>query len=915
MKRKLLTVLLMSAMVLAGSTVAKADDVFDSNTEESSQIDMNMERQSEVNPEDTIGNLDEIADEVSDKERNTEDFITTYADGIAIDEVHFPDEVFREYLKDNFDKDGDGNFSQDEIDSVTSINLWIERGIKSLDGINHFTNLITLECGNNGITSLDLSGNPNIKNVNCYSNRITSLDVSQNFNLQTLVCTMNNLTTLDVSQNPNLSRLECSWNELSSLDVRQNSNLSKLECYKNQLVSLDVSKNPNLSILSCYDNQLTTLNIGKNSTLQEIRCSNNLLTTLDVSGSPNLQTLICDNNKILELDVSGCPNLNNLSWDAKKIDEENFPDENFREYLKDFDEDGDGYFKRNEMDNVTSIDVSSKNIKNLDGINYFTNLASLKCANNQLTELKINGVFPKLQILDISANPNLQTLECGGNQLTTLNVRENPNLQDLICSNNQLTTLDVSGNPNLRILWCNLNQLTSMDMSKNPELVQLLCRNNQLKELDVKNNKKLDVLDCKDNQLTSLDINNNPMLECLDCSDNQLSNLNTKNSKIKHLWCINNQLSSLDVVQNTELISLRCYNNRLTNLDLSYNGKMPIRTGDYDNPNFLHGSMAGAYTEPQNISANIVSTNGTWTLDLASIVGKENLNRVTLATDGAKLLADGTVTFSGSTMPTELVYNYDTKNPAEDTPMTVHVALTRNNVNDQTEKDVTVDTSDLDLDKICKENNISINANFEIILSQGTPSKESLDKLTQAAGKNGYSISATYEILMTLLSDGQKITDITDNFGRIKLTFQVNASLAGQNAVVYQLHNNSEVIVHDGLTVNTDGTVTITVDKFSSFAVAVKPSSNNTDKPDTDQPGTNKPDSNKPDSNRPNTNQPDSNKPNTNQSNGSQLDVKQTNTNQLSPKTGDSTNPLFWLLVAMAASITGILNRKRFYKH
>lgn len=546
-------------------------------------------------------------------------------------------------------------------------------------------------------------------------------------------------------------------------------------------------------------------------------------------------------------------------------------------------------------------------------------MTSLKCANNQLTELKVSG-FPKLQILDISANPNLQTLECGGNQLTTLNVRENPNLQDLICSNNQLTTLDVSGNPNLRILWCNLNQLTSMDMSKNPELVQLLCRNNQLKELDVKNNKKLDVLDCKDNQLTSLDINNNPMLECLDCSDNQLSNLNTKNSKIKHLWCINNQLSSLDVVQNTELISLRCYNNRLTNLDLSYNGKMPIRTGDYDNPNFLHGSMAGAYTEPQNISANIVSTNGTWTLDLASIVGKENLNRVTLATDGAKLLADGTVTFSGSTMPTELVYNYDTKNPAEDTPMTVHVALTRNNVNDQTEKDVTVDTSDLDLDKICKENNISINANFEIILSQGTPSKESLDKLTQAAGKNGYSISATYEILMTLLSDGQKITDITDNFGRIKLTFQVNASLAGQNAVVYQLHNNSEVIVHDGLTVNTDGTVTITVDKFSSFAVAVKPSSNNTDKPDTDQPGTNKPDSNKPDSNkpdsnRPNTNQPDSNKPNTNQSNGSQLDVKQTNTNQLSPKTGDSTNPLFWLLVAMAASITGILNRKRFYKH
>jgi len=625
----------------------------------------------------------------------------------------------------------------------------------------------------------------------------------------------------------------------------------------------------------------------------------------------------------LELDVSGCPNLNNLSWDAKKIDEENFPDENFREYLKDFDEDGDGYFKRNEMDNVTSIDVSSKNIKNLDGINYFTNLISLKCANNQLTELKINGLLPKLQILDVSENPNLQTLECGANQLTTLNVSKNTNLLHLICSNNKLTTLDVSGNTNLQSLWCNLNQLTSVDVSQNSELLQLLCGNNQLKELDLSSNKKLDVLECRENQLTSLDLTNNLELLIVDCSNNQLSNLETKNPKLNHLWCINNHLSSLDVSKNIELVSLRCYKNHLVNLELSYNGKMPIRTGDYDNPNPLHFTMGGAYAEPQNTSANIVSTNDTWTLDLAAIVGKENLSRVTLATDGAKLSADGTVTFSGSTMPTELVYNYDTKNPAEDTPMTVHVALTRNNVEDQTGKDVTVDTGDLDIDKICKENNISINANFEIILSQGTPSKESLDKLTQAAGKNGYSIKATYEILMSLLSDGQKIADITDNFGRIKLTFQVDASLAGQNAIVYQLHNNSQVIVHDGLTINTDGTVTITVDKFSTFAVAVKPSSNNTGKPDTDQSGTNKPDTNRPDANKPGSNRPDINQPDTNQPNGNQPDtnqsnagqpnVKQTNTNQLSPKTGDSTNPVFWIIVAMAASIAGILNRKRHY--
>ena len=40
MKKKLLTVLMISAMILTGSTVSKADDVFESNTE--------------ANPEDVI---------------------------------------------------------------------------------------------------------------------------------------------------------------------------------------------------------------------------------------------------------------------------------------------------------------------------------------------------------------------------------------------------------------------------------------------------------------------------------------------------------------------------------------------------------------------------------------------------------------------------------------------------------------------------------------------------------------------------------------------------------------------------------------------------------------------------------------------------------------------------------------------
>lgn len=250
MKRKLLTVLLMSAMVLAGSTVAKADDVFDSNTEESSQIDMNMERQSEVNPEDTINNLEKIAEEESEKEKSAEDLIDTYADGIAIDEGNFPDENFRKYLKDNFDENGDGYFSQDEIDSITF--MTISNGVKSLDGINYFTSMTSLDCSNNQLTSLDVSKNPNLTTLKCFGNRLTALDVSKNLNLLSLDCFTNQLTELDVSKNLNLRYLNCGGNKLESFDVSQNTNLGSLICHGNvgnPLTELDVSKNLNLVYL------------------------------------------------------------------------------------------------------------------------------------------------------------------------------------------------------------------------------------------------------------------------------------------------------------------------------------------------------------------------------------------------------------------------------------------------------------------------------------------------------------------------------------------------------------------------------------------------------------------------------------------------------------------------------------------
>ena len=168
------------------------------------------------------------------------------------------------------------------------------------------------------------------------------------------------------------------------------------------------------------------------------------------------------------------------------IDNTNFPDANFRTFVKNFDTNKDDSLSDTEIAAVEEIDCYDKGISNLKGIEYFTALRSLNCGYNQLTAL------------DVSKNTTLTKLYCKNNQLTVLDVSKNTALTYLRCNRNQLTSLDVSKNTALTWLYCSTNQLTSLDVSKNTALTKLDCYNNQLTSLDVSNT-DMDELDCDDN--------------------------------------------------------------------------------------------------------------------------------------------------------------------------------------------------------------------------------------------------------------------------------------------------------------------------------------------------------------------------------------------------------------------------------
>lgn len=128
------------------------------------------------------------------------------------------------------------------------------------------------------------------------------------------------------------------------------------------------------------------------------------------------------------------------------------------------DEDNKLQIRRNR---VTFLDLQNKNITSLAGIEYFTDLETLDCAGNQLTTL------------DVTKLTNLMFLVCNDNQLTALDVTGLTSLTDLECSDNQLVSLDVSTLKELQILWCHGNKMTALDITQNAYLGDLMCGNQQ----------------------------------------------------------------------------------------------------------------------------------------------------------------------------------------------------------------------------------------------------------------------------------------------------------------------------------------------------------------------------------------------------------------------------------------------------
>jgi hypothetical protein len=172
----------------------------------------------------------------------------------------------------------------------------------------------------------------------------------------------------------------------------------------------------------------------------------------------------------------------------------NIPDANFKAYLLgnhaiNTNKDGEIQYYEAVMYNGV-INVSSKNISSLSGIEAFVYLKELYCSNNSITGI------------NLYSNLYLTRLECDQNMITDLDVSNNTALRRFVCKNNKITSLDLKANVSLDYIDCSSNELFSLNLKSG-----------------------------HNNFIATLTATNNPYLSCIEVDDAVYMNTNFSGAK------------------------------------------------------------------------------------------------------------------------------------------------------------------------------------------------------------------------------------------------------------------------------------------------------------------------------------------------------------------------------------------------
>ena len=242
-------------------------------------------------------------------------------------------------------------------------------------------------------------------------------------------------------------------------------------------------------------------------------------------------------------------------------------DVEFEKYLieQGWDDVVDNYVLTSNVNTITSLYVSFKNIASLIGIEDFTSVESLIADDNILAGE-----------LNLTFNNKLKFIGLNNNDLKEVKIKSQL-LEGANLGNNKIEVLEIYPTTSLKTLIIQSNQITSFDFNQYLGLQELYIFRNPIQNIEVNNLAELKTLIAhliySDSPL-SVDLSNNPNLKILDFSISKILDIDlTKNPLLERFACRNCEISSdpssIDFTKNENLQYLEISNIGLQNIDVS----------------------------------------------------------------------------------------------------------------------------------------------------------------------------------------------------------------------------------------------------------------------------------------------------------------------------------------------------------
>ena len=355
--------------------------------------------------------------------------------------------------------------------------------ISDLTGLEHATNLLSLNLQNNQISNISaLSTLTRLILLNIHDNQISDISALSG---------LTSLTSLNLRNN-RISNISA----LSGL-----TSLSWLFLYNNQLSDISaLSTLTGLTFLSLGNNQISDISaLSGMTSLEQLELQDNQISDISaLSGKPSLRWLRLDNNRLSDISaLSGLTSLTLLHLGTNQISD---------------------ISALSGLTSLTWLRLDNNRLSDIRVLSGLTSLRTLNLANNQLIDIRVLSGLTSLrwlslgnnQLIDIrvlSGLTSLTTLHLGNNQLIDIRALSGlTSLTELRLDNNQIIDFSaLSGLTSLTVLWLHNNRIIDISaLSGLKSLMKLYLDNNQI--IDIR---ALSAL----TSLTELHLGNNQIID------------------------------------------------------------------------------------------------------------------------------------------------------------------------------------------------------------------------------------------------------------------------------------------------------------------------------------------------------------------------------------------------------------------